>query len=52
MRFVGRDAELNVISEGVMVSYHSFYIKELKDGALVPMDLKTAALAGVQFNQG
>lgn len=49
MRFVGRDINFNVFPEGVVVGYHSFYIKQLKDGALIPMDLKTATLAGVSF---
>lgn len=49
MRFVGRDAKHDVLQEGEKISYHSFYINELKQGALLPMDLVTAALAGVPF---
>ncbi len=49
MTFVGRDVNFDVIDDGVKVSYHPFYIKELKDGALAPMDLHTAQLAGVKF---
>lgn len=50
MNFVGRDANFDAIEEGVKLSYHSFYIKQLKDGALAPMDQQTAQLAGVPFN--
>jgi len=49
MRFVGRDAKHDVLPNGERVSYHSFYINELKQGSLIPMDLPTAVLAGVQY---
>lgn len=49
-RNIGRDAEGNVIDEGVKIPYHSHYIARLKEGMLLPMDLATAQLAGVAWN--
>lgn len=50
MRFVGWDGEGNIIEAGVHIPYHVHYIAQLKQGSLVPMDLPTALLAGVRFN--
>ena len=47
MRFVGRDANHNILPEGERISYHSFYIQQLKDRALEPMDLATRKAAGL-----
>lgn len=49
MSFVGRDAQHQVKQDGEVVGYHPFYINELKQGALLPLDLATAQLAGVKF---
>ena len=55
-RLVGK-LDGNVLPEGEMIPYHSHYVARLKEGALKPMDLATAELAGVPFmpawaNQG
>ena len=36
-----------VIKAGVMLNYHSHYVARLKEGMLLPMDSRTAMLAGV-----
>ena len=51
MRFVGRDADLNELPSGEEIAYHSFYIKQLMDRALEPMDYNTAQLAGINFTK-
>jgi hypothetical protein len=49
MSFVGLDADLEIIPEGVTVGYHSYYIQEIKNKSLLAMDVETAKLAGVPF---
>lgn len=49
MRFVGYDADGNIIPEGVKITYHVHYISQLKQGSLLPMDALTAQLAGVRL---
>lgn len=46
MRFVGKDNGV-IIEEGVKIPYHVHYIDQLKKGALLPVDVATAVLAGV-----
>ena len=38
-----------VIQTGVRIPYHSHYIKNIKEGSLLPLDIETARLAGVQL---
>lgn len=49
IRVVGKTSG-QIIPEGVRVPYHSHYIARLKEGMLLPMDLATAQLAGVNWN--
>jgi hypothetical protein len=38
-----------VISAGVVIPYHSYYIARLKEGSLFALDASTAKLAGVSM---
>jgi hypothetical protein len=55
LRVVGKENHV-VIKEGVFVPYHSHYIARLKEknssgqSPLLPADLETAQLAGVNWN--
>jgi hypothetical protein len=47
-RLVGKQNG-EILKEGVKLPYHSHYVARLKEGALDPMDIRTAQLAGVVF---
>jgi len=53
IRFVGKDevspGQFEILLEGQKVLYHSYYIKELREGGLLPMDKETASVSGTIF---
>ena len=49
LRVVGKTNH-EVIAEGVRIPYHAHYIDNLKKGMLLPMDINTAQLAGVNWD--
>lgn len=49
-RVIGKENG-SIILEGVRIPYNSHYIAKLKEGSLLPLDLDTAILAGVNFKK-
>lgn len=41
--------EWEILEEGVFVHYHPEYIKHLKEGSLLPVNIETAVLAGITW---
>ena len=48
LRVIGKQNG-EILPGGVQIPYHAHYIAELKRHSLIPMDIATAKLAGVNF---